>query len=580
VTEAWQLDALAPAVDITFRPVADLFSGRVLAHEVSLPGWGSDRDEVTNLATAVEVEREVAAAVRMVALSGALPTPVHIPLHPRALLSDPSLPERLAEQCAATRRAPNTVTIQLAERYCMSDVVGLRRRCAALRRLGFAIGVDDVGAFHGSLSVLAAIHPQVVKVHHTVVHALEEYLEAAAVVEAVVLFARRIGATLMASGVDSDRTVSALRSIGVGYGQGALVGGPERQWRDVVAVPPLVVTNGRESGAPLDEPAAEEGQLAQQTLRELLRRAISAHVDAAGDEIRELFGMDEDLLTVILTDDNGRVAGVIPRGTFMLAASGPFGHALHARRGVVQHSVTPRMVRVDTPVSEAIRLVTSRQRSRVYDDLVVADNDGRCVGIVRVADLLTAVQRNQVDVAISLDPLTELPSGKAVEEMVRRLLREPAGVAVSWVELNRTAVIEAEGFLAGNALVVKAAAVLRRVASYLPGSWLGHLGAGSFVLLTERADTDRAIRALLDSRPEDRYGKPVDLAVGALDCPPGFASEPTAVSERLAEVLRHAHQLGGTSWASATFGVAGVTVQYASKPVLTASTPDLWKGKG
>ena len=559
--------------------MADLFSGRVLAHEVSSPGWGRDSGEATNLVTDVEIEREVAAAVRMVALSGALPTLVHLPLHPRALLRDPSLPERLAEQCAATRRAPNTVTIQLAERYCMSDVIGLRRRCAALRRLGFAIGVDDVGAFHGSLSVLAAVHPQVIKVHHTVVHALEEYPEAAAVVEAVVLFARRLGATLMASGVDTDRTVSALRSIGVGYGQGALIGAPGRQWRDVVAVPPLVGTNGRESSVPVDEPAAGEGQLAQQTLRELLRRAISAHVDAAGDEIRELFGMDEDLLTVVLTDDNGRVAGVIPRGTFMLAASGPFGHALHARRGVVQHAVTPRMVRVDTPVSEAIRLVTSRQRSRVYDDLVVADNDGRCVGIVRVADLLTAVQRNQVDVAISLDPLTELPSGKAVEEMVRRLLREPEGVAVSWVEVDRTAVIAAEGFLAGNALVVEAAAVLRRVAGYLPGSWLGHLGAGSFVLLTDRTNTDRAVRALLDSRPEDKYGRPVDLAVGTLDCPPGFASEPSAVSERLAEVLRHAHQLGGTSWASATFGVVGATVQYASKPALTASASDLWTSK-
>ena len=41
------------------------------------------------------------------------------------------------------------------------------------------------------------------------------------------------------------------------------------------------------------------------------------------------------------------------------------------------------------------------------------------------------------------------------------------------------------------------------------------------------------------------------------------------VSERLAELLRHAHQLGGTAWVAATTGVAGVNVQYASKPVLT-----------
>jgi CBS domain-containing protein len=238
------------------------------------------------------------------------------------------------------------------------------------------------------------------------------------------------------------------------------------------------------------------------------------------------------------------------------------------------------MVQVDTPVAEAIRLVTSRQRSRVYDDLVVADNDGRCVGIVRVADLLTAVQRNQVDVAISLDPLTELPSGKAIEEAVRRRLREPGGTTIAWIEIDRSAVLEAEGFLAGNALVVEAAAVLRRLAGYVGGGWLGHLGAGGFVLLTERAGADRAINSLLDSRPEDRYGRPVDVAVGTLDCPPGSASEPAAVSGRLAEVLRNARQLGGTAWVAAAVGVAGVTVQYASKPALIRTPAEgVWRSE-
>ena len=40
--------------------------------------------------------------------------------------------------------------------------------------------------------------------------------------EAVVLFARRIAATLVVTGVDSVPAVSTLRSLGANYGQGAL----------------------------------------------------------------------------------------------------------------------------------------------------------------------------------------------------------------------------------------------------------------------------------------------------------------------------------------------------------------------
>ena len=545
---------------VKYQPVVDLFSGRVPAHEVSL-GWGALPPAPPG------ADLEALRAFAMLESAAALPTPVHLPLHPGALLRDAGLPDALARQCAATRRAPDTVTIQLAERHCMSDVVSLRRRCAALRRHGFAIGVDDVGAFHGSLSVLGAVHPQVVKLHETVVSAIGEYPEASAVVEAMVLFARKLGATLTATGVDTTATLAALRSLGVGYGQGAALGAPDSQWSDVIAVPPLLATEAAPDAARQDE--ALEGQ----TIRELLRRAMSASVDSSGDEIRDLFGMDEDLLTVVLIDEAGQIAGVVPRGTFMLAASGPFGHALHARRGVLQHAVKPRLVTPDTPVSDAIRLVTSRSRSRVYDDLVVADRDGRCVGIVRVADLLTASQRNQVDVAISLDPLTELPSGKVVEDTVRRRLREPGGVAISWIEVDRQAVLDAEGFLAGNALVVESAAVLRRVTTTMGGgSWLGHFGAGAFVVLTDRSAAERTIRSLLDYRPEDRYGRPVDVAVGTLDCPPSAAADPTGISLRLAELVRQAHQLGGTAWVAATTTEPGVEVRYASRPVLSAST--------
>ncbi len=284
-------------------------------------------------------------------------------------------------------------------------------------------------------------------------------------------------------------------------------------------------------------------------MRDLMRRAVTVPADSSGDVVRTLFSEDEDLLTVVLLEPGGRPSGAVHRSRFMVAASGPFGHALNARRSAAQHASTPRIVPPGAAVREALGLVTSRGNSRIYDDLVVVDDEGKCVGVVRVFDLLTAVHHTQLDAALSMNALTELPSGRAIEDQLRRRLVRPGGVAVHWVDIDGfKAVNDKLGFAGGDAVIKEVAKALRTVAALVPETWVGHIGGDDFLLLTTRPDAEVSVRGLLDRLPQTTTG-PLSVSVATLDCGTGAIADPAEVSRQLAPVKAAAKQVNGVAWA-------------------------------
>ncbi len=532
------LDASAWRHQVFLQPIVDLTTGRVLAHEaLTRPAHGT----VAELLAAASDRNALDLGLALAAIdaSAGVTTALHVNLLPSTLLNVADLRDRLDEAVARTGREPHTLVIELTEGEAVTDFVTAKRRCASLRNHGYAIAIDDVGDGHASLRLITALRPQTVKADRSIVADLPDSDEAAAMIEALLLYCRRIGAQLVAEGIETEEQLGALRALGVAYGQGLLLAPPAAGWcTDVVVPPPRIGSMGfltSDNNGP--------------TMHDLMRRAVTAPADSSGESIRNLFSNDEDLLTVVLLDQAGRPAGAVHRSHFMVIASGPFGHALNARRSAMHHASTPRIVAPGAAVREALALITSRSGNRLHDDLVVADDSGLCLGVVRVYDLLTAIHHAQLDTAMAMNALTELPSGRAIEDQMRRHLTAPGGVAVHWIDIDGfKAVNDRLGFAGGDALIKDVAKSLRAVAAYVPGSWVGHIGGDDFILLTPRADAEMAVRGLLDRLPDTDAG-PLSVSVATLDCGTGTITEPSEVSKQLAPVKHAAKQAHGPSWA-------------------------------
>ena len=93
----------------------------------------------------------------------------------------------------------------------------------------------------------------------------------------------------------------------------------------------------------------------------------------------------------MLVDEQNRPRYTIDRNRFLLAVTGPYGHALHASKPASRLADEPRLVNTATTAMEALSLVTRSVQQRMYDDAVVVDESGSCLGVVRAGDLIRGI---------------------------------------------------------------------------------------------------------------------------------------------------------------------------------------------
>jgi EAL domain-containing protein (putative c-di-GMP-specific phosphodiesterase class I) len=117
---------------------------------------------------------------------------------------------------------------EVVESHHIEDPSHLRGIVDHYRSQGCRIALDDVGAGYSSLSLVAALQPDVVKIDMALVQALPDAAPTA-VIRALTEMSHGFGATVLGEGIETERQADALRRLGVDLGQGWLFGRPERR---------------------------------------------------------------------------------------------------------------------------------------------------------------------------------------------------------------------------------------------------------------------------------------------------------------------------------------------------------------
>ncbi len=158
--------------------------------------------------------------------SGSAPLRVAINLTPMSLLDPVFEASRLAAVVRENGLHPRQITLECTEQQSVGDLAPLRRQVKALRRLGFGFAVDDAGAGYASFAMIATLRPTIIKIDRDIVAGIGKDDARQALVEAFVSFGRRIGARLVAEGIERRSDLATLVDLGVELGQGYLLGRP------------------------------------------------------------------------------------------------------------------------------------------------------------------------------------------------------------------------------------------------------------------------------------------------------------------------------------------------------------------
>jgi PAS domain S-box-containing protein len=158
------------------------------------------------------------------------------------------------------------VVIEVTEHAAVADGASLRQAVDRLRARGVRLAIDDAGAGHSGLNQIVQLEPDFIKLDIFLTHNIDSDGVKRALAAALVNFAREVGSTLIAEGVETPAELRALADLGIEQGQGYLLGSPQAsplasdgRSRDV---------SRRRKGRGLSSEASRSGPLGLRTLSE------------------------------------------------------------------------------------------------------------------------------------------------------------------------------------------------------------------------------------------------------------------------------------------------------------------------
>lgn len=227
---------------IAYQPIVDLTTGALVEYEClfrpQMPGLQTSITSVVQAAIdtgrTIELDGFIVRAIlsRVGALQAARRAAgqplLHLALNftPASLLDPQFEAATFAAQLREAGLEPRQITLECTEQQAVSDIGPMVKQVKALRRLGFGFAIDDAGAGYASFSLIAALRPSVIKIDREIAYGIARDDAKQALVEAFVSFGNRIGALLLAEGIERRADLAMLTALGVDLGQGYLIGKP------------------------------------------------------------------------------------------------------------------------------------------------------------------------------------------------------------------------------------------------------------------------------------------------------------------------------------------------------------------
>ncbi|WP_405886342.1 GGDEF domain-containing protein [Streptomyces longwoodensis] len=534
-----------------FQPVVNLTTGAVAGLEILARPEGGD------VLAEARRDPELDGALAVSAIRAAARKETLLPLHVNVFagtLADLGGLSPLHDAVRASGRLPWEVTLDVVPPFTHVPQQALLEALGGLREQGFRISADGAGDGDVPLRLLVDMAPDLVKLDRSL-------LRRPAAVRAMRTLCDELGALLVVEGVETERQCAVAVSAGAQLAQGELFAPPARLPAADVYVPPRF-------------PGAVAAPRSGPSVREFVRPAALLPVTASAGQVRALLTGSPDVSGVLLVDRTGVPVRSVHRSRFLLSMSGRYGHALYADRPAAKLGDPPRTVGVDATAWEVLDVVAVGDRDRTSDDVAVVDRHGRCVGVVRLADLVRALAETRVEEAARLNPLTRLPGSDAVTGEVDRRIADGRAFALSWLDVDHfKQVNDTAGFAAGDELIRAVGRTLHGAAAAdrFGATRVGHIGGDDFLVLADPEGLEPVAAAVLDAA-WSAAGRPVTLSLATVVCPPGSVVRHQDAAARLAPLKRAAKALHGASWVLGRAGLPGHEIRRGSLPVQAAGS--------
>jgi EAL domain-containing protein (putative c-di-GMP-specific phosphodiesterase class I) len=221
------------AVQAAFQPILDLDQECVFAYEALIRGPAGE-GAASVLAQVQEAEIYSfdqacrVTAIRAAVAAGIVDTGARLSINflPNAVYSPMACIQLTLSTARATGFPAERLIFEFTENEAL-DSAHVASIVAAYRELGFLTALDDFGAGHAGLGLLADLETDLVKIDMALIRGCDRDPRRRIILESLIRLMRRLHIDLIAEGVESEDELAVLKLLGVRYVQGYLFGRPE-----------------------------------------------------------------------------------------------------------------------------------------------------------------------------------------------------------------------------------------------------------------------------------------------------------------------------------------------------------------
>lgn len=226
----WFLDMMREnRFETHFQPIISVAQPeRVFAFEGLLRGRIKNEivapQTLFDVARGLNLGRQLDDAARFCAIKSAakhrLKSKIFLNIAPNTLGDGREVLFSTLEAVEDARLLREQIVFEVIETECIDDVPQLKNALEGLRKAGFRVALDDLGAGYSSLQLLAQLRPDYVKLDRELVSGVDCDPFKALIAQKLLETARALGITTVAEGVESRGEWEWLRRHGGDFAQG------------------------------------------------------------------------------------------------------------------------------------------------------------------------------------------------------------------------------------------------------------------------------------------------------------------------------------------------------------------------
>jgi EAL domain-containing protein (putative c-di-GMP-specific phosphodiesterase class I) len=230
---------------MAFQPIVDVEVGQIFAHEALVRGMaGEGAGSVLSVVTpenryAFDQQCRVKAIELAQGLGvGADGTMLSINFMPNAVYEPRACIKLTLDAAARTGFPTRSIIFEFTEQESL-DTAHVLAILRAYRSMGFKTAIDDFGAGHSGLSLLAKFQPDIVKMDMDLIRGIDTDKVRRSIIQHMVNLLHELGVTPICEGVETQDELAVLRDLGVRLIQGYVIARPTFESLATPAFPAL-----------------------------------------------------------------------------------------------------------------------------------------------------------------------------------------------------------------------------------------------------------------------------------------------------------------------------------------------------